>query len=103
MTPSAGDDRSDDLPLSGLRVLDLTLNIAGPFSTMILGDLGAEVTKVERPPHGDDSRRMAPTTGDQSAYFLAINRNKRSIMLDLRQEDGRERFGDLLAASDVFV
>ncbi len=103
MTPSAGDDRPEDLPLSGLRVLDLTLNIAGPFTTMILGDLGAEVTKVERPPHGDDSRRMAPTKGDQSAYFLAVNRNKRSVMLDLRQDDGHERFWDLLAASDVFV
>ncbi len=73
---------NNDLPLSGLRVLDLTLNIAGPFATMILGDLGADVTKVERPPLGDDARRMVPTNGDASAYFLAINRNKHSVMLD---------------------
>ncbi len=103
MTPSASDYPPEDLPLFGLRVLDLTLNIAGPFATMILGDLGAEVTKVERPPHGDDSRRMVPTKGDQSAYFLAINRNKRSVMLDLGDEDGRKQFWDLLATSDVFV
>jgi crotonobetainyl-CoA:carnitine CoA-transferase CaiB-like acyl-CoA transferase len=103
MTPSASDYPSEDLPLSGLRVLDLTLNIAGPFATMILGDLGAEVTKVERPPYGDDARRMVPTKGDQSAYFLAINRNKRSVMLDLGDDDGRRRFWDALAASDVFV
>ena len=91
------------LPLSGLRVLDLTLNIAGPFATMILGDLGAEVTKVERPPLGDDARRMVPTNGGTSAYFLAINRNKRSVMLDLRDSKSRERFWSLLSASDVFV
>jgi crotonobetainyl-CoA:carnitine CoA-transferase CaiB-like acyl-CoA transferase len=91
------------LPLSGLRVLDLTLNIAGPFATMILGDLGAEVTKVERPPLGDDARRMVPTTGDVSAYFVAINRNKRSVMLDLRDDASRQRFLSLLGGSDVFV
>ncbi len=92
-----------NLPLSGLQVLDLTLNIAGPFATMILGDLGADVTKVEPPPHGDDARRMAPTYGDASAYFLAINRNKRSVMLDLRQSGERDRFWSLLVAADVFV
>jgi crotonobetainyl-CoA:carnitine CoA-transferase CaiB-like acyl-CoA transferase len=91
------------LPLSGLRVLDLTLNIAGPFATMILGDLGAEVTKVERPPLGDDARRMVPTTGGSSAYFLAINRNKQSVMLDLRDGASYEQFLSLLVASDVFV
>ena len=94
---------SNDLPLSGLRVLDLTLNIAGPFATMILGDLGADVTKVERPPLGDDARRMVPTNGDASAYFLAINRNKHSVMLDLRDDTSRQRFCSLISTSDVFV
>jgi crotonobetainyl-CoA:carnitine CoA-transferase CaiB-like acyl-CoA transferase len=103
ITSSPIEGGTSDLPLSGLRVLDLTLNIAGPFATMILGDLGAEVTKVERPPLGDDARRMVPTIGDASAYFLAINRNKRSVMLDLRDSSSLERFRALLSASDVFV
>ena len=94
---------SNALPLSGLRVLDLTLNIAGPFATMILGDLGADVTKVERPPLGDDARRMVPTNGDASAYFLAINRNKHSVMLDLRDDTSRQTFCSLISTSDVFV
>ena len=91
------------LPLDGVRVLDLTLNIAGPYGTMILGDLGADVLKVERPGTGDDARRMTPVAGDGSAYFAAINRNKRSIELDLNREADRARLDELLGQADVFA
>jgi crotonobetainyl-CoA:carnitine CoA-transferase CaiB-like acyl-CoA transferase len=92
-----------ELPLAGVRVLELSMNIAGPYAAMILGDLGAQVTKVELPPRGDDSRRMTPTDGDTSAYFVAVNRNKTSIWLDLRNDAERERFWSLLRQTDVFV
>jgi len=91
------------LPLEGIRVLDLTLNIAGPYGTMILADLGADVLKVERPGVGDDARRMAPVAGEGSAYFYAINRNKRSIALDLGNEGDRARLDRLLGQADVFA
>ena len=72
-----------DLPLAGIRVLDLTQILAGPYCTMMLGDLGADVVKVERP-DGDGTRRWGPPfAGDESAYFLQVNRNKRSIAIDL--------------------
>src|ERR1019366_10075936 len=67
------DDTTVKLPLEGIRVVDLTMNIAGPYCSMILGDLGADVIKIERPGTGDDSRQMTPRQGDGSAYFLAIN------------------------------
>lgn len=91
------------LPLDGVRVVDLTLNIAGPYGTMILADLGADVLKIERPGVGDDARRMAPVAGDGSAYFAAINRNKRSVVLDLDDEADRGRLEELLEGSDVFA
>lgn len=91
------------LPLDGVRVVDLTLNIAGPYGTMILGDLGADVLKIERPGVGDDARRMAPVAGESSAYFAAINRNKRSLALDLDDAADRERLGELLGEADVFA
>jgi CoA:oxalate CoA-transferase len=91
------------LPLAGVRVVDLTLNIAGPYGTMILGDLGADVLKVERPGVGDDARRMAPVAGESSAYFAAINRNKRSVALDLDDEADRARLVELLGEADVFA
>ena len=78
-------------PLEGIRVLDLTRVLSGPYCTMLLGDLGAEVIKVERPGEGDDTRAFAPPfQGDQAAYFLSINRNKKSITLDMKSERGKE-------------
>ena len=91
-------------PLEGIRVLDLTRVLSGPYCTMLLGDLGAEVIKVERPREGDDTRAFAPPfQGDQAAYFLSINRNKRSITLDMKSERGKEVLWRLVDVSDVLV
>ena len=77
-------------PLEGLRVLDFSRVLAGPFATMHLADLGAEVVKVERPGSGDDTRAFGPPFSKGiSTYFLSINRGKRSITLDLKSEEGR--------------
>src|SRR5580704_8704095 len=78
-------------PLAGVRILDLSRILSGPFATMIFADLGADVIKLENPRTGDDTREWAPPyQGDQSAYFLAVNRNKRGIAVDLKTERGRE-------------
>jgi CoA-transferase family III len=91
-------------PLDGIRVLDLTRVLSGPYCTMLLGDLGAEVIKVERPSEGDDTRAFAPPfQGDQAAYFLSINRNKKSITLDMKSERGKEILWRLVELSDVLV
>jgi crotonobetainyl-CoA:carnitine CoA-transferase CaiB-like acyl-CoA transferase len=91
-------------PLEGLRVVDLTRVLSGPFCTMQLGDLGAEVIKVERPGEGDDTRAFAPPyQGDEAAYFLSVNRNKKSITLDMKSERGREVLWRLIDKSDVLV
>src|SRR5579871_2631946 len=91
-------------PLEGLRVVDLTRVLSGPFCTMQLGDLGAEVIKVERPIEGDDTRAFAPPyQGDEAAYFLSVNRNKKSITLDMKSERGREVLWKLIEKSDVLV
>ena len=79
------------LPLSGLKVVDLTRVLAGPFCAMLLGDMGADVIKVEEPSAGDDARAWAPFVGDWSAYFLGVNRSKRSLALDLKSAEGAER------------
>ena len=94
----------DQQPLRGVRVLDLTRVLAGPFCTMNLADLGAEVIKVEVPGRGDDSRSFAPMmpSGD-SGYFYSVNRGKRSVTIDLRIEDGARVFLELAAKSDVVV
>ena len=98
-------------PLAGLRVADLSTVLAGPYCTMVLADLGADVIKVE-PPEGDATRHWGPPwvgPGDEgspervAAYFLSVNRNKRSLRLDLRQQEGREVLGRLLGRSDVLV
>ncbi|MGH7779611.1 MAG: CoA transferase, partial [Candidatus Binataceae bacterium] len=91
-------------PLDGLRVLDLTRVLAGPFCTMNLADLGAEVIKIELPGRGDDSRSFAPTlpTGD-SGYFYSVNRGKRSVTIDLRLPDGAALFLELAAKCDIVV
>jgi crotonobetainyl-CoA:carnitine CoA-transferase CaiB-like acyl-CoA transferase len=91
-------------PLEGLRVVDLTRVLSGPYCTMQLGDLGAEVIKVERPVDGDDTRAFAPPfQGDQAAYFLSVNRNKKSITLDMKSERGKDILWRLIDASDVIV
>lgn len=91
--------------LNGIRVLDLTRVLAGPTCTMMLGDLGAEVIKVELPGRGDDTRQWGPpfTTRGQSAYFVCVNRNKRSLTLNLKTEQGQGVLRDLIRASDVLV
>ena len=95
------------MPLSGIRVVDLTRILAGPYATMILGDLGADVVKIENPDGGDDSRAWGPPwvsqAGGASAYFTAVNRNKRSVALDLKSEAGRDIVWRLIDAADVVV
>jgi crotonobetainyl-CoA:carnitine CoA-transferase CaiB-like acyl-CoA transferase len=90
--------------LQGLRILDLTTVILGPYGTQILGDLGAEVIKVE-PPEGDSMRPVAPLapSGEVSAIFANFNRNKRSVVLDLKSEAGKAALTKLIATADVFV
>ena len=91
-------------PLDGIRVVDLTRALSGPFCTMLLGDQGAEVLKIERPGGGDDTRQQSnPRMGGENSAFLAVNRNKKSVVLDLRQPGGVEVVRRLVAVSDVFV
>ncbi|WP_420564548.1 CaiB/BaiF CoA transferase family protein [Thalassobaculum sp.] len=93
-----------DQPLSGIRVLDLCRVVSGPFATMQLGDLGADIVKIEDPRHGDESRRYGPPIiGSESAYFLSVNRNKRSCTIDLKSEAGRDTVLALAEAADVVV
>ena len=90
--------------LEGIRVLDLTRALAGPFCTLMLGDYGADVIKIEIPGTGDDTRHWGPPfIGDESAYFLSINRNKRSLTLNFKEEKAREIFLKLVESSDVVV
>lgn len=91
-------------PLQGLRVLDLTRVLAGPFATMALGDLGADVIKIEHPQRGDDTRAWGPPfVGGESAYFLSVNRNKRSVGVDFKQSEGLEIVRRLASESDVLI
>lgn len=89
--------------LAGIRVLDLSRMLPGPFASMMLGDLGAEVIKVEEPRAGDPTRYSPPAIGKQSAAFLQVNRNKKSIALDLKQAEARDLFLKLAATSDVIL
>jgi formyl-CoA transferase len=92
------------LPLAGIRVVDLTRVMTGPYCTMMLGDLGADVVKIERPGRGDDTRAWGPPFVDgESVYFLSVNRNKRSVALDLKQEAGRRALWRLFERADVVV
>jgi crotonobetainyl-CoA:carnitine CoA-transferase CaiB-like acyl-CoA transferase len=92
------------LPLEGVRVLDLSRVLAGPYATMVLGDLGADVLKVEHPKRGDDTRHWGPPfASGESAYFLSVNRNKRSIGVDLKDREGLERVKKLTAEADVLI
>ena len=91
-------------PLDGIRVLDLSRVLAGPYCTMLLADLGADVVKVERPGEGDETRTWGPPyVGGESAYFLSINRGKRSVALDLARPDAQEVLARLARESDVVV
>jgi len=90
-------------PLSGLKVIDLTRVLAGPFCTMMLGDMGADVVKVEEPGLGDESRGWAPFIGEQSSYYLSVNRNKRSVVLDLKTAEGAEALAALIDSADILV
>lgn len=90
-------------PLGGVKVLDLTRVLAGPFVTHILGDLGAEILKVEAPGHGDETRTFAPHVGGESHYFIGLNRHKKSLVIDLRKPQGAEILRGLAAKSDVLV
>ena len=100
-----------DLPLSGLRVFDLTRILAGPSCTQLLGDLGADVIKIERAGAGDDTRKWGPpyvkdasgNNTSESAYYLSANRNKRSLTLDLSKPEGQELARRLIAKSDIMI
>ncbi|MEX2460991.1 MAG: CaiB/BaiF CoA-transferase family protein [Paenibacillaceae bacterium] len=90
--------------LEDIKVLDLSRTLAGPFCTMLLGDMGADIIKVEQPGTGDETRKFTPPTWDGvSTYYLASNRNKRSIAIDIKSEDGKEIIYKLAKESDVFV
>jgi crotonobetainyl-CoA:carnitine CoA-transferase CaiB-like acyl-CoA transferase len=99
MTEPAG----SELPLTGLRVLDFTRVLAGPLCTMLLGDMGAEVIKIEDPRHGDDTREWAPFVGGWSTYFLSVNRNKKSVAIDLKSVEGQALLAELIRSADVLV
>ena len=90
-------------PLAGIRVLDLTRVLAGPFCSMILGDMGAEVIKVEEPGKGDDTRGWPPFAGGEATYFLSVNRNKKSLTLNMKAPDGQAILRKLVAKSDVVL
>jgi len=90
--------------LDDIRVIDLTQALAGPYCTMLLGDMGAEVIKIEQPGSGDQSRSWGPPfVAGESTYFLAVNRNKKSLTLDLKTDEGREVMRRLITRADVFI
>ena len=106
MTGEAQNPSGDSGPLDGLTVLDASRVLVGPFCTMQLGDMGADVIKVERPGTGDQTRGWHPPRygdAEESAYYMSINRNKRSVTLNLQSEEGREVFRDLASEADVVV
>jgi crotonobetainyl-CoA:carnitine CoA-transferase CaiB-like acyl-CoA transferase len=89
--------------LDGIRVIDLTRVLAGPFCTMLLGDMGADVIKIEEPDHGDDTRGWAPFVQGWSSYFLGVNRNKRSVALNIKTPEGGAALRRLIATADVLI
>ncbi|MBD3949096.1 CoA transferase [Tuanshanicoccus lijuaniae] len=89
--------------LQGLKVVDMTRVLAGPYATMLLADMGADVLKIEMPGKGDDSRAYGPYVNGESAYFMSINRNKRSLTLNLKNEDAKEILIKLIKEADVLV
>ena len=90
-------------PLKGIRVLDLTRILAGPYATMILRDLGAEVIKIEQPGTGDEARDFGPFKNDFSLYFMSVNRGKKSVTLNLKSPRGKELFLELVKGADILV
>src|SRR5215213_2725352 len=91
-------------PLSDLKVVDLTRVLAGPYLTMMLGDMGADVVKIEQPGSGDDTRRWGPPFVEgESTYYLAVNRNKRSVTLDLKNPRCREILLGMIRDADILV
>jgi len=90
-------------PLDGIRVIDLTRVVAGPFCTMMLGDMGAEVLKIEEPEHGDDTRGWAPFIDGSGSFYLALNRSKKSVALNLKTPEGAATLRQLLSSADVLV
>jgi crotonobetainyl-CoA:carnitine CoA-transferase CaiB-like acyl-CoA transferase len=93
-----------DAPLTGITVLDLTRVLSGPYCTMLLGDMGARVIKVEQPGRGDDTRAWGPPfVGDESAYFLSVNRNKESVTIDFKASGGRALVERLAAGADILI
>src|SRR5699024_8998275 len=105
MAVSDRPERDNNHALAGMTVLDFTQVMAGPYSTMILADLGADVVKVEHPGGGDQTRQSwgRPGAGEDSRAFMALNRNKRSVTIDLKSEEGRERLYTLVKRADVVV
>jgi crotonobetainyl-CoA:carnitine CoA-transferase CaiB-like acyl-CoA transferase len=97
------EDPQPALPLRGLKVIDFSRVLAGPLCTMLLGDMGAEVLKIEDPRHGDDTRAWAPFVDGWSTYFLSVNRNKKSVAIDLKSAEGVSLLEDLIRAGDVLV
>lgn len=91
------------LPLSGIRVLDLSHLLPGPLCTLMLADLGAEVLKIEKDPFGDLNRQIPPFSHGMSAYFMMLNRNKKSLQLDLKSESGKKHFLKLVKKTDIVV
>ena len=89
--------------LTGVKVLDLTRVLAGPFCTMMLADMGADVVKIEEPRKGDDSRQFGPFVNGESAYYMNLNRNKRGVTLNLKHPEGKEIFLELVKKSDIVV
>ena len=92
----------NNLPLTGINILDLTNVLSGPFATLILSELGANVIKVEKPT-GDDSRKFGPFIKNKSAYFISLNRGKKSIVLNLKKKKDNETFSLLLSKVDVLI
>src|SRR5262249_51836508 len=91
-------------PLSGTRVVDLTRALAGPDFTLLLGDMGADVIKIELPGSGDETRQWGPPfVAGESSYFMSVNRNKRSVTLDLKSPDGTDALRRLVKSADVLV
>lgn len=97
------DSAPADLPLRGLKVIDFTRVLAGPLCTMLLADMGAEVIKIEHPREGDETRGWAPFVDGWSTYFLSVNRNKKSVAIDLKSEEGVSLLRELIREADVVV
>src|SRR6516165_6416608 len=90
-------------PLGGLKVIDLTRVLAGPFATQLLGDLGAEILKIEQPGTGDETRKFPPFVSGESHYFLGLNRGKKSLIIDLQKPAGADILRRLVAGADILV